>query len=273
MKIIDGHMHFRPENQNFSLVAQNSGHENSEAYIRNIFQKNDICHGVVMGNFELDLDNHVYPDFLSYCVGLDSNTFKEKPMGYFIEMVELHLKRENCVGIKIYPGYTHFYVYDEIYEPFYLLAKKYNKPVAIHTGAVASTKGGSLLKYSHPLTIDELAVKHPDIQFIMCHFGNPWLCDAAAVVEKNKNVAVDISGILEGNFDAEKFCRESKSYMEMIRMWLDYVGDYGRVIYGTDYPIVNMESYLAFAKQLIPKAYHSAVFYDNAVRIYGLKIV
>ncbi|MGE4214000.1 MAG: amidohydrolase family protein [Anaerotignaceae bacterium] len=271
MKIIDGHMHFRPENDGFTQVAENSGHQNNEAYIREIFQHNNICHGIVMGNFELDLENHIYPDFLSYCVGLDSNTFKEKPISYFVEMVEKHLQRENCVGIKLYPGYTHFYVYDEIYEPFYCLAKKYNKPVAIHTGAVASTKAGSLLKYSHPLTLDELAVKHPDVQFIMCHFGNPWLCDAAAVVEKNKNVAADISGILEGDFNVGVFWKESQSYITMLRTWLDYVGDYSRIIYGTDFPIVNMESYLEFAKRLIPAQHHEAVFYDNAVRIYGLK--
>ena len=36
------------------------------------------------------------------------------------------------------------------------------------------------------------------MQFVMCHFGNPFLADAAAVLEKNPNMAADISGWLCG---------------------------------------------------------------------------
>ena len=36
----------------------------------------------------------------------------------------------------------------------------------------------------------------------MCHFGNPFLEAAAAVVEKNPNVAADLSGLLEGRVEA-----------------------------------------------------------------------
>lgn len=272
MKIIDCHIHFRPENENFSLVAKNSGHENTEEHVREVFERNEVCHAIVMGNSDLEPKNHVYPDFLSYCIGLDSNVFGTRPMEEFVYLAEENLKRESCVGIKLYPGYCYNYVYDEIFEPFYALAKKYNKPVAIHTGALASSKVGGLLKYSHPLTLDELAVKHPDVQFVMCHFGNPWLCDAAAVAEKNKNVIVDISGILEGNFDADIFLKESGDYANMVKMWLEYIGDYDRIMYGTDWPIVNMESYLKFVKSIIPKEQHQKVFYENAKRVYGLKV-
>ena len=65
-------------------------------------------------------------------------------------------------------------------------AASYKKPVAIHTGATAGSN--ALLKYSHPLTLDEAAVAHPDVQFVMCHIGNPFLMDAAAVLEKNGNM-------------------------------------------------------------------------------------
>ena len=49
-----------------------------------------------------------------------------------------------------------------------------------------------------------------DVQFVMCHFGNPWLMDAAAVVEKNENVAADLSGLLEGKFDIPEFLEDKK---------------------------------------------------------------
>ena len=272
MKIIDCHIHFRPDFDRFNVVAENSGHENTREHLEEVFKRNNIQHAVVMSNFDLDLDNHIYPDFLSYCVGLDSNVFDDRPLDYFVNLVEKHLQRDNCVGIKLYPGYCHYHIYDEIYTPFYDLARKFNKPVAIHTGAVASSKQGSLLKYSHPLGLDQVAVKYPDVQFVMCHFGNPWLCDAAVVTEKNKNVIIDLSGILEGNFNVDEFLEKSKTYVDMLKMWLNYVGDYDRVMYGTDWPVVNIDSYLEFVKEVIPKEYHEKVFYENAKRVYGLKI-
>ena len=60
------------------------------------------------------------------------------------------------------------------------------------------------LKYSHPLTLDEAAVRHPDVNFVMCHFGNPWLLDAAAV-EKNENVMTDPPAFWRGRSISRSF--------------------------------------------------------------------
>lgn len=77
------------------------------------------------------------------------------------------------------------------------MAVKYDKPVAIHTGLTATERG--LLKYSHPFTLDEAAVKYNKVRFVMCHIGNPFLADAIAVME-NPNVSADLSGLLEGKY-------------------------------------------------------------------------
>ena len=122
-------------------------------------------HGIVMGNKTLSLSDHIYPNFMSYCIGLDSTIFNTKDIAYQVALVEEHLKRKTCVGIKLYPGYNHFYVYEDFLHPFYELARKYSKPVAVHTGLTATSD--ALLKYSHPLTLDEAAVKYPDVQFVM----------------------------------------------------------------------------------------------------------
>ena len=166
-------------------------------------------------------------------------------------MAEKHLQQKKCVGIKLYPGYTHHYIYEKIYEPFFELARKYNKVVAVHTGA--TSKSDALLKYGHPFTLDEAAVKYPDVQFVMCHFGNPFLSEAAAVAEKNPNVAIDISGILEGNFDEESFYEENAFYVQMLSSWLRYPSAWDRIMYGTDFPIVNIEKYINFVKKIVPE--------------------
>lgn len=155
-----------------------------------------------MGNDDLRTDQGRYPDFLSYCVGLDRG-ISEDPAKQWAA-VERHLQRPDCVGIKLYPGYQPFYVSDDRLAPLYELAEAYHKPVAVHTGMTALPT--ALLQYSHPLTLDEAAVKWPNVQFVMCHVGNPWIVDAVSVLEKNSNVALDLSGLLEGKIpDMDQF--------------------------------------------------------------------
>ena len=227
---------------------------------------------IVTTNLTLDdLHNpagHHYPDYMSYCIGLDSNVFYDD-MDLMTAQVEENLKRKQCCGIKLYPGYNHVYVYDELYDPIYELARKYNKPVAIHTGLTATAN--ALLKYSHPMTLDEAAVKYPDVQFVMCHIGNPFLQDAIAVLEKNHNVAVDLSGLLEGKIpDMVTFLRDKRGYISMLRDWLNYLGSYDRVMFGTDWPLANFADYITFVKDFIPETYWDDVFFNNANRIYQL---
>lgn len=270
MNIIDAHLHFRPEVEKFQLVAQNAGHENTQEHLESVWKENNIVHGIVMGNMGVELENHHYPDYLSYCIGLDTSCIEDISIktDYLLEMVEKHFQRNNCVGIKLYPGYCPYYVSDKLYFPFYKLAQKYNKPVAIHTGE--TSRSDACLKYSHPLTLDETAAMFPEVQFVMCHFGNPWLDDAAAVLHKNPNVSADLSGILEGNPNIITFLAENHSYVEYLKMWLSYLNDYDRIMFGTDWPLINISAYIQFISYIVPQKYHNKVFYDNAKRIYHL---
>ncbi len=47
--------------------------------------------------------------------------------------------------------------------------------------------------------MDEVAVDFPGVRFVLAHFGNPWLIDAAEVLFKNANVWADLSGLFVGS--------------------------------------------------------------------------
>lgn len=268
MKIIDAHIHFCKEPY-FDEIAEAAGHKNTDAHLRREYARHNIVHGVVMGNRGLELSTHEYPDYLSYCIGLDSTCFNAKEASKQASLVEKHLQRKNCIGIKLYPGYNHFYIYDQVLDPFYQLAIRYNKPVAVHTGLTATSN--ALLKYSHPLTLDEAAVRYPAVQFVMCHIGNPWLIDAVSVIAKNSNVAADLSGILEGRIASmPAFFKGKQGYIDFIKTWLEYLGDYDRLLYGTDWPLANISNYLEFTAHIIPERHYDKVFFENANRIYKL---
>ena len=268
MKIIDAHLHFCRGDSYFDRIAGEAGHENTESHIRMQYEKLGIVCGVVMGNRGLELENHQYPEFLRYCIGLDSTCMSTTTVKESLPLLEAHLERKQCVGIKLYPGYYPHYITDPIYDPVYELAESYDKAVAVHTGLTAGSN--ALLKYSHPLTLDEAAVKHPRVRFVMCHFGNPWLAGAAAVVDKNENVAADLSGLLEGRVDIPEFFRQNREYVEQLRGWLGYLHGYDRILFGTDWPLVNLEEYVEFISRLVPEKYHEKIFYENAKVTYGL---
>ena len=266
MKKIDAHLHFVENDEYFGKIAKLAGHENTASHLKETYDRLGFVGGIVMGNRGLEMERHQYPEYLRYCIGLDSHYLATHDVQESLDQVEKHLQRESCVGVKLYPGYTPIYVTDPIYDPVYELAAHYNKAVAIHTGETAGPN--AVLKYTHPLTLDEVAVRHPKTQLVMCHVGNPWFNDAAAVLSKNPNVAADLSGFLEGESDIGRLLRSKGGYLDILKAWLGYVG-YEKLMFGTDWPLANLQEYIDFVDFLVPERCREDVFYNNAVRIYG----
>jgi hypothetical protein len=262
--IIDAHMHFTPDNASFTRAAQSIGEIYTEAGMSDTLSKAGIVHVIEQGTL-----NSTAHSFMSYCVGIkdgrDGNDTSSA------SDIEKHLNHPACVGMKVFAGYSDRELLDAFYTPFYELAAKYDKAVAIHTGVTAVTTGAkrSFLKYSHPLRVDEVATMFPDTNFVMCHFGNPWVTDAAAVLERHSNVVADLSGIFEVSL-RNGFLDRQKRQIDNLRCWIAYVDNYSQFMFGTDYPLVNIADYIQFIKSIIPERHHKAVFYDNAKRVYKL---
>ena len=274
MKIIDAHLHYG-RGEYFDTVARAAGHENTETALRRDCRAAGIVHGVIMGNLPVEELAPNYPDLFHYCVGIAGDGGQTEMSAARIDRLlpalEQHLRSERCVGIKLYPGYNYFYLYDDMLAPVYELAARYGKPVAVHTGLTATEK--ALLKYAHPNVMDEAATKFRQVNFVMCHLGEPYFIDAIAVMEKNPNVTADLSGMLEGKIaDFDRFCARKHFYIEQLRGWLAYLNAYDRLMFGTDWPLANFGDYVAFTKLLIPEEHWDAVFYENAVRIYHLRL-
>lgn len=268
MKIIDAHIHFK-HSYGFDELAVAAGHQNNEEHLRKVFSDLNIEHAVVMGNNGI-AEPHEYPSFMSYCVGFDSGHFSKEALASSLELVENHLRRDVCAGIKLYPGYNRHYITEPFYHPLYDLAGQYGKAIAIHSGATAGPR--SYLKYCHPLVVDEAAADFPKTTFVICHYGNPWVVDTAAVLDKNPNVCADLSGILDGGLhDIDAFIRDNSGYVDHLKTWLRYPHAFDRIMYGTDWPLVNMEQYIDFISRLVPEQHWDEVFYENAVRIYKIK--
>lgn len=275
MKIIDAHLHFF-NSEGFKKTSRDiSQVDYSARGLKREFKEANVVAGVVMTTpgrdseqppahpVELALEDGTVDSLLS-CVGV--NPVELQRDSRELANIEKELKKERAVGIKIYAGYFPYYVYDPIYDPIYELAKMYNVPVAIHCGDTQSSQG--LLKYSHPLTIDELAVEHQDLNFIICHLGVPWVMDTAELVLKNPNVYADLSGMIAGNAEQVFQTKDTRLYVEMIQQGLVYANRYDKILFGSDWPLVPIAPYIEFIKHIIPEAHHEDVFYNNALKVF-----
>ena len=167
-------------------------------------------------------------------------------------------------GLKIYLGYYPVFPTDKVYGPFFKLAQKHNVPVFFHTGDTFGSKFH--LKYAHPLNIDDVAVNFPDVKIVICDLGNPWCIDAAALVYKNPNVFADLSGFNVGHFNVRQ---ERKMLFRRIETALNYCG-YDKLLYGTDWPLVDMRDYFFLMKKIIPRCERKKVFAGNAKKLFNL---
>mgnify|MGYP002639390289 CR=1 FL=1 len=268
-KIIDAHIHFSniqsfkdvstKSKVDYSLYGFNKEFKDMIAIGMGVTESKDVFpDGNTPNPMMLDLD--INPDNMYVCLGYNPN------QDVNIEEFENQITTKT-VGLKIYAGYYHYHVWDDVYRPIYELARKHNLPVVIHSGDTFSEKG--LLKYAHPLEIDELAFMYPDIKFIIAHFGDPWIMDAAEVAHKNKNVYVDLSGLIVGDeTEVDRF--KVDEFTSHIRRGLVYLDNYKKVLFGTDWPLVDVESYIEFIMELIPDEHLEDVFYGNAKRVFIL---
>jgi predicted TIM-barrel fold metal-dependent hydrolase len=178
----------------------------------------------------------------------------------------LRSKRYRC--LKVYLGYVHRFASDPAYEPVYRLAETYGVPVVFHTGDTDSRK--AKLKFADPLTVDEVAVDHPGVTFILAHSGNPWIESAAEVAYKNPNVFLDGSAFLIGDLRSMPRADVDRYVVQPLRWVFGYVQDPRKLMFGTDWPLTEIGPYLDAFRRAIPRKHWKAVFHDNAARVFGI---
>jgi uncharacterized protein len=170
-------------------------------------------------------------------------------------------------GFKVWLGYRRVFAYDPVFAPLYDYAEEHGLPVLFHTGDTASSTGS--LAHAHPLTLDELANEREGLKIVVCHFGNPWVLDAAELLYKHANVFADISGLVVGGGGY------SKEYLRVLARRISeavyYAGGAEKVVFGTDYPVETHEDGLSLVSMLeLTQADKEKILWRNASRLYSI---
>ena len=189
-----------------------------------------------------------------------------------------HLRRVEAVlttgrvrALKVYLGYLPFPPDHSGYRPYYELAERFRLPVIFHTGDTYSPV--ARLRFAQPLLVDDVAVDHRRVNFVLAHLGNPWLTDAAAVVYKNCNVWADLSGLIVGEEKALA-APERQDMIAEARAALTKAFRYAerpnRFLHGSDWPLAPMTAYRQFIAAAIPETFHTQVFEENAGMLFKI---
>ena len=174
----------------------------------------------------------------------------------------------SIAAVKLFPGYLSFYPHDARLEPLYEFAYRRNLPVMIHQGDTLDRKG--LVKFARPIEVDEVAVRYSDVRFVLCHFGNPWVEEAAEVVYKNENVYADTSGLL-AHPSAPYFERMVEQGRRRILSAIVSIGSADRILYGSDWPLEELRVATGLIEEMdLPAADRDRILGENAVRLFRL---
>ncbi|HUF51776.1 MAG TPA: TatD family hydrolase [Longimicrobiales bacterium] len=240
------------------------------ALLREEMSDNDIDFAIVLSSFKVN-ENRPSLEELLELVADDPHIGVVAGVSYLnyraADLADLRvlLREKSILGLKLYPGYEPFYVHDARLRVVYELAGEFDVPVMIHTGDTHDPRGK--IKYSHPIEVDEVAVDFPDVTFVICHLGNPWVTDAMEVIYKNDNVVGDISGFTLKHFE-ERF---EEFMADQVREVVTYAGNPHSILFGTDWPISGMAPYRRFVEKLQLTADEmELVLWQNAARVFHI---
>ncbi|GLY71753.1 amidohydrolase family protein [Actinoallomurus iriomotensis] len=130
------------------------------------------------------------------------------------------------VGVKLGPNYQEFDPLGEPAQEFYRYCERHGLPILFHCGASPIRKAP--LRYTYPLVMDEIAIRHPELRIVLAHMGHPWARETVVTIRKHPHVYADVSSI----YLRPWVCYESLLYATE---W----GAAGKLLLGSDFPIAN----------------------------------
>jgi hypothetical protein len=173
------------------------------------------------------------------------------------------IKEHGVKGFKFHPSTQAFFPNDKLAYPLYEVIAEARLPALFHTGQTgvgAGTRGGGgvRLKYAQPMLLDDVAVDFPDMPIILAHPSFPWQEEALSVATHKPQVYIDLSGW-------------SPKYFPPILVQYANTLLKDKILFGSDYPVMTPERWLADFEQLnIKPEVRPLILKENAAKLLRL---
>ena len=130
-------------------------------------------------------------------------------------------------GVKLGANYQNFDPLEPRALAVYDYAQRHGLPIMLHQGT--SPVQDAPIRYAHPLVIDEIAMRYPELRMVMAHLGHPWQVETCVVIRKHPNVYADLSA---------NFYRPFSFWEQMVKASEWNVLD--KILFGSDWPITEV---------------------------------
>jgi predicted TIM-barrel fold metal-dependent hydrolase len=159
----------------------------------------------------------------------------------------------------LFPAMHGYSMHDEIVQPVLQWAEEGHRAIFVHCGALSVGVRQKLglpspfdLRYSNPIDLHAIAARHPQVPFIVPHFGAGYFREALILADLCPNVYLDTSS-------SNRWMRYQPAHLDLrtvFRRALDVVGP-TRLLFGSD-------------SSFFPRGWHSQIFDDQATALYEL---
>ena len=179
--------------------------------------------------------------------------------------LESAVKKLGLKGLKLDPALQDFRVNHRKVYPIYEAAAALGIPLLIHTGM--SWAPETPLERGHPLHLEEPIRQFSKLNFVLAHFGWPWVWEATALALKYPNVYLDTSCLY---YDSPKeffqFVFSKQIPTTVIERSLR-----NKIVFGSNYPRVEIKNMVHALKTLaLTEGCLNKVLQENAERLLGL---
>jgi len=193
-----------------------------------------------------------YPDRFIPFAGVDPSMGRLAVDKFVYAVDEL-----GCRALKLVPPVQHFDFSDPKHDPLWEAALERDVIVWTHT-AHQKSHPDSDARLGHPMLIEPVTLKYPDLKIVLGHCGFPWPWEAWSLVTRRPNVYLDVSAYPDlynhMPWDAySKYAAEDK------------------VLFATDYPLRGFKDTLEALERVdISEEFRKKILGDNAKALLGI---
>ena len=164
------------------------------------------------------------------------------------------------IGAHLYPHWFELAPDHAKYYPFYAKCCELNIPIQLQVGqSLIYAPDYPCRSVGQPITLDTVACDFQELKLVGIHIGIPWHDEMIAMSWKHKNV------FIIADAHSPKYWPAS---------FVHYIKTYGqdKVMFGTDFPVLNWERTMREIKELgFSETVSQKFLRDNAIKIYNLR--
>lgn len=175
------------------------------------------------------------------------------------------VKKLGLKGLKLDPALQDFRPEDKQVFPLYEAAEALGIPLLMHTGM--SWAPETPLERGHPLLLEEPIRRFPQLNFVLAHFGWPWVLEATALALKYPNVYLDTSCLYHDSpREFFQFVFSKQIPTTVIERSLR-----NKIVFGSNYPRVEIKNMVHALRSLaLTEGCLNRILRENAERLLGL---